>query len=75
MMMIGRGANSFSNKVLEWALSETESEIWADSSQLGSLELINLTYLLQAFLDFRVFDFRDFRFNAVYNSILYVYKV
>ena len=26
---------------------------------------------LQAFLDFRSFDFRDFWFNAVYNSILF----
>jgi hypothetical protein len=27
--------------------------------------------ILQAFLDFRGFDFRDFRFTAVYNSILF----
>ena len=26
---------------------------------------------VQAFLDFRGFDFRDFQFNAVYNSILF----
>ena len=26
---------------------------------------------IQAFLDFRGFDFRDFRFTAVYNSILF----
>ena len=26
---------------------------------------------LQAFLDFRGLDFRDFRFNAVYNYILF----
>ena len=26
---------------------------------------------LQAFLNFRGFAFRDFRFNAVYNSILF----
>ena len=26
---------------------------------------------IQAFLDFRGFDFRDFRFNAVYDSILF----
>ena len=25
----------------------------------------------QAFLDLRIFDFRDFLFNAVYNSILF----
>ena len=29
------------------------------------------TYTVQAFLDFRSFDFRDFRFTAVYNSILF----
>ena len=26
---------------------------------------------VQAFLDFRGFDFRNFRFNEVYNSILF----
>ena len=26
---------------------------------------------LQAFLDFRSFDFRNFRFNEVYNSIIF----
>ena len=26
---------------------------------------------IQAFLDFRGFDFRDFGFNVVYNSILF----
>ena len=28
-------------------------------------------YQVQAFLDFRGFDFRDFRFNAIYNGILF----
>ena len=28
-------------------------------------------FVIQAFLDFRSFDFRNFQFNAVYNSILF----
>jgi hypothetical protein len=28
---------------------------------------------VQAFLDFRAFDFRNFRFTTVYNSILFSY--
>ena len=39
-------------------------------------EYMNVIYeitkcAIQAFLDFRGFDFNDFRFNAVYNSILF----
>ena len=33
------------------------------------MKIINFS--LQVFLDFRGFDFRNFRFNAVYNSILF----
>ena len=29
-------------------------------------------FVIQAFLDFRSFDFRNFQFNAVYNSIFFL---
>ena len=32
-------------------------------------------YYVQAFLDFRGFDFRNFRFNTVYNSILFSFPL
>ena len=39
------------------------------SDQIHSCKIYGNT--IQAFLNFRGFDFRDFRFNAVYNSILF----
>ena len=38
---------------------------------LGSRDLSYAEKRIQAFLDFRGFDFRHFRFTAVYNSILF----
>ena len=35
------------------------------------VKTIKLPMILQAFLDFPGFNFRDFRFTAVYNSILF----
>jgi hypothetical protein len=40
-------------------------------SEWNSQLHINVHCEIQAFLDFRGFDFHDFRFNAVYNSILF----
>ena len=37
---------------------------WQKRARKGNLQL-------QAFLNFRSFDFRNFRFNAVYNAILF----
>ena len=36
-----------------------------------NLAMVLTNLAVQAFLDFRGFDFRDFRFTAVYNSILF----
>ena len=32
-------------------------------------------FVIQAFLDFRSFDFRNFQFNAVYNSFLFSFRL
>ena len=43
-----------------------------NQGQILSAELMDKnSWIVQAFLDFRGFDFRDFQFNAVYNSILF----
>ena len=34
-------------------------------------ELLFLKFIIQAFLDFRGFDLRNFRFNTVYDSIIF----
>ena len=41
------------------------------SNQVGVIFSLRTKFMVQAFLDFRDFDFRNFRFSAVYNSILF----
>ena len=48
----------------------SEEELTFRSIELWVKTVNDFPFGIQAFLDFRGFNFRDFRFNAVYNSIL-----
>ena len=57
-------------KALNWLLGWI-LDVKLDPNILDNIPLRLIEKEVQAFLDFHGFDFRDFRFTAVYNSILF----
>ena len=71
-------ATTFIDQILNWKMTSyistmSSNHFWR-SIFVSSFSMLALfqheCFILQAFLDFRSFDFHNFQFTAVYNSIL-----